>query len=99
MNESADLWKLSSSKFKDGLEYIKNNRELLTNIDKIKDNKTKDFVKNKVKEQMKIDSSRGIVLNNNSSLAKKLLVHLRLENLSIKIKINLNLIRYCLMIH
>lgn len=72
LNESADLWKLSSSKFKEGLEYIKNNGELLTNIDKIKDDKTRDFVKNKVKEQMKTVSSRGIVLNNNSSLAKKI---------------------------
>jgi hypothetical protein len=72
LNESADLWKLSSSKFKEGLEYIKNNGELLTNIDKINDMQTRNFIRKKVKQQMKTDDCKGIVLNSNSSLSKKI---------------------------
>ena len=67
--ESAALWKLSSSKFTEGLECLDKNGILLSSIDEISDKKLKEFIHEKVKGQYNTADSRGIVFDKKSSLA------------------------------
>ncbi len=72
MQESAALWKLSTSKFKEGLDYIDKNGKIFDKMDDIKNDKVRDFVKKKVEEQLRTKESRGVVFYSDSSLANKI---------------------------
>ena len=72
MSVSAALWKLSSSKFQDGLDYVNKNGKIYNSTEEIKDKKTREFVKNKIKQQFQSKNSKGVIFNSNSELADKL---------------------------
>ena len=67
--DAAALWKLSSSKFTEGMDYIKHNGYIVNNISELHDFKLENTVRNKINGQYGKNNSRGIVLNKNSSLA------------------------------
>lgn len=72
MPVSAALWKISSSKFEDGLDYIQQNGKIYNSLEEIKDKNTREFVRNKIKQQYQSKDSRGIIFNSNSEIANKL---------------------------
>ena len=70
--ETSALWQLSTSKFTEGQEYLNKNGILLNSIDEISNKKLNEFIHKKVKGQYDADDSRGIVLNEQSTLAEKI---------------------------
>ena len=79
-NDAVALFRLSSSKFTKGTEYIKKNGKMYNKISEIKDEKLKEDVFNKVKQQLKQSDSRGIILNKNSSLAQEIIKSQRFKS-------------------
>lgn len=69
---STALWKLSTTKFKDGIDYINKNGKIYKTIHDIKDERLKAFIQNKIAKQMHVEDSRGIVFNANSEMSKKI---------------------------
>lgn len=70
--DAGAIWKLASSKFtdKEGLDYIKRNGYIVNKISDIHDSDLEKFIKNKLDTQnFKSKNVRGIMLNENSSLA------------------------------
>ena len=78
--DAVALFRLSSSKFTKGTEYIKKNGKVYNKISEIKDEKLKEDVLNKVKQQLKQNDSRGIILNKNSSLAQDIIKSKRFKS-------------------
>lgn len=72
MPVSAALWKLSTSKFQEGLDYISKNGQIYNTTDDLKDLQVKVFIKDKIGKQMQTADSRGIVFNSNSEIARKI---------------------------
>ena len=70
--EASALWQLSTSKFEEGQEYLSENGILLNSVDEISNKKLNEFIHKKVKSQYDADDSRGIVLNEQSTLAEKI---------------------------
>ena len=78
--DAVALFRLSSSKFQKGTEYIKKNGKMYNKISEINDEKLKEDVLKKVKQQLKQNDSRGIILNKNSSLAQNVIKSPRFKN-------------------
>lgn len=70
--DAAALWKIGSSKFTQGLDYIKKNGNIVNDINDLYDKKLINAVKAKVESQFHKSNSRGIVFHENSSLAKSI---------------------------
>jgi len=71
--EAAALWKLSSSKFQKGREYIEKNGKLLNSFAEIKEPIVCKTVLEKLKSQKINTNVRGIRLNADSSFAQKII--------------------------
>lgn len=70
--DAAALWKLSATKFEDGLDYIKQNGYLVSQVSSLKNSKLEKKVTEKLHSQRLNTNSKGIVFHSNSSLAKSL---------------------------
>lgn len=70
--DAAALWKLSATKFEDGLDYIKQNGYLVSQVSSLKNTKLEKKVTEKLRSQKLNTNSRGVVFHSNSSLAKSL---------------------------
>ena len=81
LRESLSLWNLSFSKFTEARDYIEKNGEFYESIDNIEEENLRNFVKNKVKKQFQEKDSRGVVFNENSSLAEKINTSFALKKL------------------
>lgn len=70
--DAAAIWKLASSKFTEGLDYIKKNGYLLSSINEL-NNEELEAAMHKISEkQIKKSDAKVLVLNENSSLANHL---------------------------
>ena len=78
--DAAAIWKLATSKFTDGLEYISENGYLVNKISDLNNKDLETFVRTKVKEQYKQNESRGIILKEDSSLAKSIVKSATIKN-------------------
>lgn len=67
--DAAALWKLSTTKFQDGLDYVKKNGYIVNDINDLKDKKLIDAVKSKVESQLHKSNSRGVVFREDSSMS------------------------------
>lgn len=81
LRESLSLWNLSFSKFTEARDYIEKNGEFYESIDNIEEENLRNFVKNKVKKQFQEKDSRGVIFNENSSLAEKINTSFALKKL------------------
>ena len=70
--DAAALWKLSATKFEDGLDYIKQNGYLVSQVSSLKNSKLEKKVTKKLRSQKLNTNSRGVVFHSNSSLAKSI---------------------------
>ena len=68
--DAAALWKLSATKFEGGLDYIKQNGYLVSQVSSLKNQKLEKKVTEKLRSQKLNTKSKGIVFHSNSSLAK-----------------------------
>ena len=78
--DAVALFRLSSSKFTKGTEYINKNGKMYSKISEIEDEKLKGDVLKKVKQQLKQNDSRGIILNKNSSLSQEIIKSQRFKS-------------------
>ena len=78
--DAVALFRLSSSKFEKGTEYINKNGKMYNKISEIENEKLKEDVLKKVKQQLKQSDSRGIILNKNSSLAQDIIKSRRFKS-------------------
>ena len=78
--DAAAIWKLATSKFTDGLEYISENGYLVNKISDLNNKDLETFVRTKVKEQYKQNESRGIILKDDSTLAKSIMKSAIIKN-------------------
>ena len=78
--DAAAIWKLATSKFTDGLEYISENGYLVNKISDLNNKDLETFVRTKVKEQYKQNESRGIILKDDSTLAKSIVKSATIKN-------------------
>ncbi|MEE3349845.1 MAG: hypothetical protein VZR09_07380 [Candidatus Gastranaerophilaceae bacterium] len=78
--DAAAIWKLATSKFTDGLEYISENGYLVNKISDLYNKDLETFVRTKVKEQYKQNESRGIILKDDSTLAKSIMKSAIIKN-------------------
>lgn len=70
--DAAALWELASTKFEDGLDYIKQNGYLVSQVSSLKNPSLEKKVSEKLRSQNLNTNSRGIVFHSNSSLAKSI---------------------------
>ncbi len=77
---SAILWKLATTKFQEGMDYINKNGIMYNTIDNIKDVTIKEFVKHKIEKQMQVRDSKGIVFNTDSEIANNIVDSIALRN-------------------
>lgn len=68
--DAAALWKLSATKFEDGLDYIKQNGYLVSQVSSLKNPKLEKKVTEKLRSQKLNTKAKGIVFRSNSALAK-----------------------------
>lgn len=78
--DAAAIWKLATSKFTEGLEYISENGYLVNKISDLNNKDLETFVRTKVKEQYKQNESRGIILRDDSTLAKSIMESAVIKN-------------------
>ncbi len=71
--EAANLWKLSTSKFNDNLDYVENNGKLLNSFIDIEEPSIRTAVKEKLESQGMSLKSRGVRFSYDSSLADALI--------------------------
>ena len=70
--DAAAIWKLASSKFTEGLDYIKKNGYLLSSINELNNEELETAIRKKLEKQIKKSDAKVLVLNENSSLANHL---------------------------
>lgn len=70
--DAAALWKLAATKFEDGLDYIKQNGYLVSQVSSLKNPRLEKKVTKKLRSQKLNTNSRGVVFHSNSSLAKSI---------------------------
>ena len=81
LHQSDALWKLSYSKFTDGLDYVEQNGKVYESVDGLGDSKIKNFVKTKIQKQFQANDSRGVVFHSESELSKKINTSFALKKL------------------
>lgn len=72
--DAGAIWLLASSKFTEGLNYIKNNGSIINRISDLQDNELENIIRQKLNNQIiKNGNTRGIILNEDSSLASSII--------------------------
>lgn len=89
--DAAALWKLSATKFEDGLDYIKQNGYLVSQVSSLKNPRLEKKVTEKLRSQNLNTNSRGVVFHSNSSLAKSITDSDTFKNFVKKIAVDLSL--------
>ena len=68
--DAGAIWKLASSKFTEGLDYIKNNGYVVNEISDLNDKELEQFIRQKLKTQISQNKNiKGVVFNEDSSLS------------------------------
>ena len=68
--DAGAIWKLASSKFTEGLDYIKNNGYIVNKISDLNDKGLEQFIRQKLKNQISQNENiKGVVFNEDSSLS------------------------------
>lgn len=68
--DAAAIWKLASSKFKRGLDYIEKNGKLINKITDLNNKELQDAVRKKLDTQLQQTEARGVQFHPNSSISK-----------------------------
>ena len=68
--DAAAIWKLASSKFTEGLDYIQENGYLLSCISELNNEELETAIRKKLEKQIKKSDAKVLVLNENSTLSK-----------------------------
>jgi len=68
--DAGAIWKLASSKFTEGLDYIKNNGYVVNKISDLNNKELEQFIRQKLKTQISQNKNiKGVVFNEDSSLS------------------------------
>ena len=68
--DAAAIWKLASSKFTEGLDYIQENGYLLQSITELNNKELENELRKKLEKQIEKSDAKVLVLNENSTLSK-----------------------------